>query len=93
MPVFWLIIFGFPTYQSISLYDYGELDTQLGLLYAQCCLTLLRQVNIKAEHVKAIGNHGQTLYHSPNSKYPFTIQVGNPNIISQKTFARDYLSL
>jgi 1,6-anhydro-N-acetylmuramate kinase len=34
-------------HQSISLYDYGELDTQLGLLYAQCCLTLLRQVNIK----------------------------------------------
>lgn len=72
-------------HQSISLYDYGELDTQLGLLYAQCCLTLLRQANIKAEHVKAIGNHGQTLYHSPNSKYPFTIQAGNPNIISQKT--------
>ncbi|HIG65637.1 MAG TPA: anhydro-N-acetylmuramic acid kinase [Methyloprofundus sp.] len=72
-------------HQSISLYDYGELDTELGLLYAQCCLTLLRQANIKAEQVKAIGNHGQTLYHSPSSKYPFTIQAGNPNIISQKT--------
>ena len=72
-------------HQSVSLADYGELDTQLGLLFAEACLTLLQQANIDAKTIKAIGSHGQTLYHAPNSKLPFTIQIGDANIISQKT--------
>ena len=72
-------------YQSISLCDYGELDTQLGLLYAEACLNLIRQAQVSAKDIKAIGSHGQTLYHSPNSGLPFTIQIGDANIISQKT--------
>lgn len=71
--------------QSISLNNYGELDTQLGLLYAEASLNLLSQAKVNAKDVKAIGNHGQTLYHSPNSKLPFTLQIGDANIISQKT--------
>ena len=73
------------SYQSVSLLDYGELDTQLGLLYAEACLNLLQQAKINARHIKAIGNHGQTIYHAPNSKSPFTLQIGDANIISQKT--------
>ena len=72
-------------HQSVSLSEYGELDTQLGLLYAEACLNLLSQAKINANNVKAIGNHGQTLYHSPNATYPFTLQIGDANIISQKT--------
>ncbi|GFO74763.1 anhydro-N-acetylmuramic acid kinase [Bathymodiolus platifrons methanotrophic gill symbiont] len=72
-------------YQSISLCDYGALDTQLGLLYAEACLNLMRQAQVNAKDIKAIGSHGQTLYHSPNSALPFTIQIGDANIISQKT--------
>lgn len=69
----------------VLLSTYGELDTQLGQLYAEACLHLLDQVNIKAKAVKAIGNHGQTLCHSPQSLFPFTLQIGDPNIISQQT--------
>lgn len=72
-------------HQSVSLTDYGELDTQLGLLYAEACLSLLQQAKVNPKHIKAIGSHGQTLYHAPNSKFPFTLQVGDANIISQKT--------
>lgn len=72
-------------HQSTSLFEYGELDTQLGLLYAEACISLLRQANVKATDVRAIGNHGQTLYHSPGSNFPFSLQVGDPNIICQKT--------
>lgn len=70
-----------PTY----LIDYGELDTQLGMLYAEACLKLLAQAHINARDVKAIGSHGQTLYHSPGSELPFTLQIGDANIISQTT--------
>lgn len=72
-------------HQPLSLTDFGQLDTQLGLLYAESCLDLLHQAKVNAKDVRAIGNHGQTLFHAPNSKYPFTIQIGNANIISQKT--------
>ncbi len=72
-------------HQPISLLGYGTLDTQLGHLYAEACLNLLEQANINASLIKAIGNHGQTLYHSPNTKFPFTLQIGDANIISQQT--------
>jgi len=70
---------------SLSLLDYGELDTQLGEFYAQACLNLLKQSNITADAIKAIGSHGQTLYHSPNTALPFSLQIGDPNIICQRT--------
>jgi len=70
---------------KVSLLDYGQLDTYLGELYAAACLELLAQVNINTEAIKAIGCHGQTLYHAPNATHPFSLQIGNPNIISQKT--------
>ncbi len=73
------------THQSVSLLDYGELDTQLGLLHADACLNLLQQAKVNAKHIKAIGSHGQTIYHSPSSKNPFTLQIGDANIICQKT--------
>ena len=73
------------THQNISLSDYGELDSQLGLFYAEACIALLRQANINAKHIKAIGSHGQTIYHAPRASYPFTLQIGDANIISQKT--------
>lgn len=71
--------------QPISLIEYGELDTQLGRLYGEACLQLLNQAKIDAQDIKAIGSHGQTLCHFPNAKYPFTLQIGDPNIISQIT--------
>jgi len=70
---------------QISLLEYGQLDTYLGELYAEACLELLAQANIDAKDIKAIGSHGQTLYHAPNVSYPFSLQIGNPNSISQKT--------
>ncbi|MCK5356366.1 MAG: anhydro-N-acetylmuramic acid kinase [Methyloprofundus sp.] len=73
------------THQAISLSDYGELDSQLGLLYAEACIALLQQANITAKHIKAIGNHGQTIYHAPCTEFPFTLQIGDANIISQTT--------
>jgi len=73
------------TRQTISLSDYGELDSLLGTLYAEACINLLKQSNINASEIKAIGSHGQTVCHSPYSKPPFTLQIGDPSIISQKT--------
>lgn len=69
----------------IFLKDYGAMDTQLGLLFASIIQMLLNKANIPASGIHAIGSHGQTVYHDPNSKLPFSLQIGDPNIIAQTT--------
>ncbi len=71
--------------QPDELARYAELDPQMGHLFADCCLSLLKKNNITPDQIHAIGSHGQTLRHYPKAKYPTTLQIGDPNIIAQKT--------
>ncbi len=63
----------------------GEIDHRLGLLFTQAVGALLIRENIDIGSVKAIGLHGQTLWHAPNGAYPLTMQLGDPNIITAMT--------
>lgn len=63
----------------------GELDTLLGRLYSEAVNTLLSKANIDRNLIKGIGCHGQTIRHRPNAKYPFTLQIGDPNIVAELT--------
>jgi len=63
----------------------GHADNKLGQLFAKSCLQLLKKANINAKEIKAIGSHGQTIRHVPNTDYPFTLQIGDPNIIAAAT--------
>lgn len=68
-----------------SLEQVGQIDHRLGLLFTQAVGALLIRENIDASTVKAIGSHGQTLWHQPEGEYGFTMQLGDPNIITAKT--------
>ncbi|EIJ68165.1 anhydro-N-acetylmuramic acid kinase [Pasteurella bettyae] len=68
-----------------SLQKLGELDHQLGKLYAQSINQFLQKVRLDSEKIVAIGCHGQTIWHSPNSVYPFTMQIGDMNIVAEQT--------
>jgi anhydro-N-acetylmuramic acid kinase len=63
----------------------GEIDHRLGLLFTQAVGALLIRENIDANSIKAIGLHGQTLWHAPTGEHPFSMQLGDPNIVSAKT--------
>ncbi|RJX70430.1 anhydro-N-acetylmuramic acid kinase [Vibrio sinensis] len=71
--------------QDTNLQEIGKLDHQLGHLFADAVLKLLEISGYTANQVTAIGNHGQTVYHHPASDTPFTIQLGDANIIAVKT--------
>jgi anhydro-N-acetylmuramic acid kinase len=71
--------------QKILLKDYGALDTELGELFATTVLSLLTKAQVPAARISAIGSHGQTVYHAPETPYRFTLQIGDPNIIAQRT--------
>ncbi|PSW16922.1 anhydro-N-acetylmuramic acid kinase [Photobacterium sanctipauli] len=71
--------------QDTNLVEIGQLDHQLGHLYADAVNHLLAQSGYKAEQIHAIGNHGQTVFHQPTGDSPFTMQIGDANIIAAKT--------
>ncbi len=73
--------------ESFSIDDFGGCDRQLGQLFAQAVNTLLYKANISKSRVTAIGSHGQTVRHRPTTEHngPFTLQIGDPNIIAVET--------
>lgn len=70
---------------EISLLELGEIHTQLGEVYAQAVQKLLIETQVTKDQVKAIGNHGQTVYHHPHGAYPFTLQIGNNSVLAART--------
>lgn len=51
--------------------------------YATATLSLLKKAGIAAQHVRAIGCHGQTIRHRPEHGY--TIQLNNPSLLAELT--------
>lgn len=71
--------------QQLTLSQYGQLDTRLGHLFADAVLALMAQENLTASDVVAIGCHGQTVWHEPDSDAPHTLQIGDNNIVAART--------
>lgn len=63
----------------------GEVDVEIGRLFAATANTLLQQAGVSASAIKAVGSHGQTVFHAPEGEFPFTLQIGDPNSIAQLT--------
>lgn len=63
----------------------GQLDIRIGKLFANAVNNLLKQNQIPAAQIQAIGSHGQTIRHHPDKQYPFTLQIGDPNTIAHAT--------
>lgn len=70
---------------AITLFTLGELDHKLGNLYADSITRFLCEYKIRPQDINAIGLHGQTLWHAPDSDTPFSMQLGDANIVAAKT--------
>ncbi len=70
---------------AISLEQVGHLDTALGQAFADAVSAFLANNGIDPNHVRAIGSHGQTVRHSPHGDQPFTLQLGDANIIAERS--------
>jgi len=69
----------------VQLKEYGSTDTKLGHLFAQATNELLNKTGVSSSEITAIGSHGQTIYHAPDQPSAFSLQIGDPNIIAEKT--------
>jgi|SRR5690625_1558045 len=63
----------------------ARLDVELAELFAQATLGLLDKAGYPPSAVRALGSHGQTVWHAPDDNPPFTVQLGDPNVIAERT--------
>ena len=70
--------------QELSLEKYFELNNRIGVAFSRSINKFLAQNKINKINVAAIGLSGQTLFHKPKGKYPFSIQAGDPKIVANE---------
>jgi anhydro-N-acetylmuramic acid kinase len=68
-----------------SLRELGALDHAVGRFFGDCALALLADAGIDRAKVTAIGHHGQTIFHEPSGDEPFSMQIGDPNVVAAMT--------
>jgi anhydro-N-acetylmuramic acid kinase len=69
----------------VSLDALGELDVQVAQCFADAALRLIDEAGIDKSQVCAVGSHGQTVRHRPQAAFPFTWQMGDGNVIAERT--------
>ncbi|MBN2815151.1 MAG: anhydro-N-acetylmuramic acid kinase [Campylobacterales bacterium] len=68
-----------------TLQTIGTLHTQLGKLFGDKITQFLHAHKINPANIKAIGLHGQTLWHEPNAQDAFSMQLGDANRVVAQT--------
>lgn len=63
----------------------GETDARLGSAFAECALSVIENAGLTPESITSIGSHGQTIQHRTQGSYPFTLQIGDPSRIAERT--------
>lgn len=70
---------------NAPLLEASQLDVICGHLFANATTNIIKKHGLEARQITAIGSHGQTVFHNPDSETPSSIQIGDPNIICEDT--------
>ena len=69
--------------QPLTLPELGRLDLAVARVYVQAIRAAMAQLKPSdAGSIRAVGVHGQTIFHQPLGDDRFTIQIGDPNHIA-----------
>lgn len=71
--------------QQVNLSELGAVSTLLAELSADACHQLLKHCDITADQVIAIGSHGHTIDHAPDTTAPYSLQIGNHAVLAERT--------
>lgn len=69
----------------LDLDEYGRLDVAVAHAFADAAQAVLDTAGVAAGDVIAVGSHGQTIRHRPVGDLPFTLQIGDPSVIAERT--------
>ena len=70
---------------ATSLDELGSLDVQVAQAFADSARSLLEEAGVTAAQVRALGSHGQTVRHRPQHPMPFTWQLGDGNVVAERS--------
>ncbi|WP_413112853.1 anhydro-N-acetylmuramic acid kinase [Thaumasiovibrio sp. DFM-14] len=70
---------------STSLSELGQCEHLLGRFYGEKINAWLTRLEFPHSLITAIGNHGQTIWHEPESETPFTMQIGDNSLVAAMT--------
>ncbi|MDJ0813990.1 MAG: anhydro-N-acetylmuramic acid kinase [Woeseiaceae bacterium] len=62
-----------------------DLHRLVGECFRDAAIELLDSAGVDASTVLAIGSHGQTLRHAPDASEPYSLQIGDPDLIAAGT--------
>ncbi|MBI4249713.1 MAG: anhydro-N-acetylmuramic acid kinase [Elusimicrobia bacterium] len=65
--------------------ELSRLNFELGALFGRAAVRFLRQNRVPLRSVRAIGSHGQTVYHGPGDRARNTLQIGEAALIAEAT--------
>lgn len=71
--------------QPITIADISAIDIQLAEVYTLAIKQLLSKTQFNPSDIKAIGIHGQTVYHNPSGNHRNTLQLGSAPLVAQQT--------
>ena len=71
--------------EATSLDELGALDTTLACAFADAALQAIQDAGLSPHDVRVIGSHGQTIRHRPDGKAAFTWQMGDGNVIAERS--------
>lgn len=63
----------------------GALDRQVGEYFRDAATEVIAKSGVPGDDIRAIGSHGQTVRHQPDGPQPYTLQIGNPDVIARGT--------
>ncbi len=70
---------------SLTLREYCELDQAVARSFAQAARGVLKKKGIPPRRIKAIGSHGQTVFHAATGTVRSSVQLGDPNRVAALT--------
>lgn len=70
---------------SMVFDEFFTLDKSIAEEFSVATLELLDKQNCSRGMITAIGSHGQTVRHRPEQPDQYTVQIGDPNILSART--------
>ena len=68
--------------QPLTLPELGRIDLAIARVYVGAIRAAMARLGPSDGSIKAIGVHGQTIFHQPLGDDRFTIQIGDPNHIA-----------
>ena len=68
-----------------ELHRLAQADTRFAEFCGNAVLDAIANWGIDKREVRAIGSHGQTVRHAPSAQPPYSVQLGNPSVLAERT--------